>query len=207
MEPTERNRAAWERRHRGDPAAVVPRHVRERLPPLEGLRVLHLRCGEGAATAELAAAGALVTGVDESPEALAAARAAAPELPWLHAHPQALPPELLLGRFDLVYSGPGGLAVVDDLDAWAAGVHAALRPLGWLVVHDEHPVAAAVDAALHWRGDYFAGAGLGAVVTAVSQAGLTVRRLEEYPARRDAARRQDPRVPGEYLLRAERPAT
>jgi len=32
-----------------------------------------------------------------------------------------------------------------------------------------------------------------------------VKRLEEYPPRTDAWRRQDPRVPGEYLLRAERP--
>ena len=184
MEPTDRNRAAWERRHGPGRTQAIPQRVRDRLPPLAGLRVLHLQCGDGAA-----------------------ARVAAPGQPLLHGHPETLPPELLRGRFDLGYSGPGGLGAVDDLDAWAAGVHAALRPLGWLVVHDEHPVAAAVDAALHWRGDYFAGHGLGAVVTAVSQAGLTVRRLEEHPARRDAARRQDPRVPGEYLLRAERPAT
>jgi SAM-dependent methyltransferase len=207
MEPTDRNLRAWEERNRSrrEEGPVIPQEVRDRLPPLDGLRVLHVQCGDGAATIELAAAGALVTGVDSSVEALAAARAAAPELAWVHADPQQLPGELLRSRFDLVYLDPGALADVRDLDAWASGVHAALRPLGWLVVHEEHPVAQHLDAALHWRGDYAESRGLGEIVTAVAQAGLTVRRLEEYASRRDAWRGQDPRVPGAFLLRAEKP--
>ena len=207
MDPTGENRRAWEERRRRGGAAgpVVPQEVRDRLPPLEGLRVLQIQCGDGAAAIELAAAGALVTGVDSSPDALAAARAAGPELLWVQADPQQLPGELLRARFDLVFSDPGSLAGVDDLDAWAAGVHAALRPLGWLVVHERHPVAAHLDAALHWRGDYADTRGLGELVTAVARSGLTVKRLEEYPARRDSWQGQDPRVPGEFLLRAEKP--
>jgi SAM-dependent methyltransferase len=206
MEPTERNLRAWSDRHRAGAADVIPQAVRDRLPPLEGLRVLQLQCGEGAVAAEFAAGGALVTGADASADALAAARAAAPDLPWVHADPAQLPAELLRARFDLVYVDRGGLAAVGDLDGWAAGVHGALRPLGWLVVRDVHPVAALVDGSLRWRGDYFGGGvRLGAVVTAAAQAGLTVRRLEEYPARREGAGAQDPRVPGEFLLRAEKP--
>ena len=205
MEPTDANLRAWSERHRRGAAEVIPQAVRDRLPPLEGLRVLQLQCGDGAGAAELAAAGALVTGADASADALAAAREAAPDLPWVHADPAQLPAELLRARFDLVYLDRGGLAAVGDLDAWAAGVQGALRPLGWLVVRDSHPVAALVDGSLRWRGDYFGGLGLGALVTAVAQAGLTVRRLEEHPARREGLGGQDPRVPGEFLLRAEKP--
>jgi len=206
MEPTNENLRAWSERHRVGAADPIPQEVRDRLPPLEGLRVLQLQCGVGAVAAELARAGALVTGADASEDELAAAREAEPDLPWVHADPAQLPAELLRARFDLVYLDRGALAAVGDLDAWAAGVVGALRPLGWLVVRDAHPVAALVDGSLRWRGDYFAaGTGLGALVTAVAQAGLTVRRLEEHPARREGPHGQDPRVPGEFLLRAEKP--
>ena len=200
MDPSDRT--AWDAAHRRGEPPVLPQRVRDRLPPLEGLRVLHLQCGDGAATVELAAAGALVTGVERDPDLLEQARRRAPDLPWVQADPHQLPGELLRGRFDLVF---GSLAGVAALDAWAAGAHAALRPLGWLVVYDEHPAAACLDAALHWREDYFAGRTVGEIVTAVSHAGFTVKRLEEYPARSDEWRRQDPRVPGEFLLRAEKP--
>jgi SAM-dependent methyltransferase len=200
MDPSDRT--AWDAAHRREGEPALPQRVRDRLPPLGGLRILHLQAGDGAETLELAAAGGLVTGVDSSPEALELARRNAPELPWVQAEPHELPGELRRGRFDLVFCS---LARVGALEPWAAGVFAALRPLGWLVVHDVHPAAACLDAALHWREDYFAGRTLGAIVTAVSQAGLSVRRLEEYPARGDAWRRQDPRVPAEFLLRAEKP--
>lgn len=236
MDPSERNRRAWDEIHRRRAAALqgvlgIPQRVRDRLPPLEGLRVLHLQCGTGESTIELAKAGALVTGVDISGEALAVAREREPDVPWVQADVQQLPGELRRARFDLVYVDLGSLPWLHDLDAWAAGVHAALRPLGWLVVYEIHPVAECLDAALHWRADYFdegvqASVGwrhfdlegepareekherfwrLGDVVTAVAHAGLVVKRLEEYPPRQDAYRRQDPRVPGEYLLRAEKP--
>jgi SAM-dependent methyltransferase len=206
MEPTELNRRAWDEIHRRQQGDAIPQQVRDRLPPLAGLRALHLQCGDGLATVELAAAGALVTGVDSAPEALEAARTAAPELPWVHGDAEQLPGELRRARFDLVFMDLGSFDGIADLDAWAAGVHAALRPLGWLVVYEQHPAAACLDAALHWRDDYFQSPWtLGGLVTAVSQAGLAVKRLEEYPARRDAWRRQDPRVPAEFLLRAEKP--
>jgi hypothetical protein len=179
MDPNDRR--AWEQAHRrGAPA--IPQRVRDRLPPPEGLRVLLLE-GTLATAEELHAAGALVTLTKEHPRGEG-------ELPVVKASPAELPSELLRGRFDLVYLEPGSLP--ERLDEALAGVVAALRPLGWLVVWERHPAERS-------REDYFDGPTLGAVVTAVSHAGLAVKRLEEYPGLRD------PRVPAEFLLRAEKP--
>lgn len=178
MEPTEQNRRAWAERHQ--PAPRIPQQVRDRLPPLDGLRVLLLE-GRTATAQELQDGGALVTLTREHVEEQS-------ELPVVQANPAQLPSELLRGRFDLVYLEH--LPV--PLDAFLPGVHAALRPLGWLVVFDRHPAEG-------HRADYFETWTLGDLVTAVSQAGLAVKRLEEYPAERD------PRVPGAFLLRAEKP--
>jgi hypothetical protein len=181
MEPTEHNLRAFDERHRQQ-VQRVPQRVRDRLPPLDGLRVLLLDAHPHTG-AELAEAGALVTLTSERPVENA-------ELPVVHAAAAQLPSELLRARFDLVYLEPGTLR--GDVEAVAASAYAALRPLGWLVVHDRHPAG---------RPEYFEQWGFGELVTAVAQAGLAVRRLEEYPAQRD------PRVPGEFLLRAEKPAT
>lgn len=180
MEPTDANLQAWNERFRREAAPSIPRRVRDRLPPLDGLRVLVLE-GAIATGAELAADGALVTLTREHPED-------AGDLPVVHSDPAHLPGELLRARFDIVYLEPGALR---SLDALLTGVHAALRPLGWLVIHEEHPAGGS-------RTDYFESWTLGDLVTAVWHAGLVVKRLEEYPSRRD------PRIPGEFLLRAEK---
>jgi SAM-dependent methyltransferase len=186
---------------------ALPPNLRERLHDLDGQRLLHLGCGSGEATVELAALGALVTGVDADPEALAAARALGAELPWLHGDAEHLPQDLQRGRIDLVYATGRSLAGAADLDAWASGIASCLRPGGELILHVEHPVAPHLDAGLRWQGDYFAaGAGprTGQIVSAVAAAGLVVRRLEELrhapPLRPQAAR-----APGELLLVAAKP--
>ena len=203
MEPTEGNRRAFDLRH-GAVERGLPAVLEAGLQNLDGRRVLHLGCATGLATVELAARGALVTGVDPSADALAAARERAPDLPWLRGSLEHLPAELQRGRFDLVLSGSGSLARIVDLDAWAAGIAVALRPGGELILHDEHPVAACLDVGLRWRDDYFDAdtVRLGHVVNAVAGAGLVVQRLDELPAQ---DRRQDPRVPGELLLLAVKP--
>jgi SAM-dependent methyltransferase len=208
MEPTEENVRAWREahapRHRTDPG--LPQVVRERLPALERRHVLHLRCGKGAGTAELAALGAFVTAVDSSAADLEAARAKAPNAALVHAGLDALPLELLRGRFQLVYAAQGTLAQVGDVAALAHGIAGALRPGGYLLQHDDHPVMNRLDHVLRWRGDYFDGRApqLGELVTAVAQAGLVVRRLEELPPT-EALRRHDRRAPGEVVLVALRP--
>jgi SAM-dependent methyltransferase len=54
-------------------------HALARCPITRGQRVLDLGCGPGDISAELAARGAVVTGVDRDPELLAAARTRAPD--------------------------------------------------------------------------------------------------------------------------------
>jgi SAM-dependent methyltransferase len=207
----------------------IPEWVRERLPDVSSRHVLHLQCATGESTAELAALGALVTGLDISAEALELARERAPNAVFIQADVQELPTELRRGRFDLVYTGGGVLTWVLDLEAWAHGVATALKPGGQLFLYDAHPAVKCLDAALHWRGSYFrteveTNVGwehfqlrepeateekherfwqLGQIVTAVADAGLVVTRLDEVPS--DTRwRRQDPRVPGEFVLLARK---
>jgi SAM-dependent methyltransferase len=207
MEPTEENVRAWEEAH--PPAELpergLPQLVRERLPELKGRHVLHLRCATGEGTAELGELGAFVTAVDPSPQDLVAARANAPTAAFVHAELDGLPLELLRSRFHLVYAARGTLVEVRDPDAYAHGIIGALRPGGFLLHHDDHPIVHRLDQLLHWRGDYFDGQRLrlDQLVTALAQAGLAVRRLEEFPST-DLRRRHDQRAPGELVLVAMR---
>jgi len=212
MEPTDENRALWDRLHHqarqvAPPGPGLPSPVRHSLGDLTGKRVLHLCCGTGEATEELAQLGAVTTGVDASEERLDVARGRAPSILWVQAEPDGLPRELKRERFELVYCAPGTLAETRDLDGLARGIRNALRTGGDLLLYDEHPVAWAVDGLMHWRENYF-GEGswrLGQVVSAVVRGGLQVRALEEYPARHGNARRHDARVPAEFLVYAQRP--
>src|SRR5580765_2808622 len=231
MEPNDANRRAWEERQRRRTAAEpapppLPPAVAERLPTLTGRHVLHLAAGRGHATKELARLGALVTAVDSSAEALAELlEDAPPGIAAVHADPQQLPLELRRSRFDLAYAGAGTTSELRDLAPWAAGVAAALRPGGGLVLHELHPVALCIDPLGRWREDYFEGEianmtrerievssqpshffPLGEVVTALVRAGLAIRSLEELrPERRWGPPAPDDRIPATYLLLAEKP--
>lgn len=207
----------------------IPDAVKERLPEVAGKHVLHLQCATGESTAELAELGGLVTGVDISSEAIAVAQERAPTAAFVVADVQELPLQLTRGRFDLVYTGGGVFHWLHDLDAWAANVAAALRPGGTLLAYDDHPISACVDAASRWREDYFnedvlVGVGwqhfqlpgedatqekherfwrLGQIVTAVAGAGLAVSSLEEFSSiYKTYWRKQDPRIPGQFVLLA-----
>ncbi len=226
MEPTEENIRAFDELHRLRIAALserpgLPDAIRELLPDIAGKHVLHLMCGTGEASAQLAGLGALVTGVDVWEQALASARERAPNVLFIQGDPHELPLQLQRRRFDLVYSGGGLLRYLHDLDVWANGVVGALRAGGELVLCDTHPALECIDpTSLRWRADYFERAlvvqsrlgeprevhlwQLGEVVTAVARAGLVVLRLEELPSLAPA-RRQDPRVPGEFALVAAKP--
>jgi SAM-dependent methyltransferase len=209
MEPTEHNRRAWDEIHRQRGEALsggLPTPVRRALADLTDRRVLHLQSGTGEATAELAGLGGVVTGVEWAPAVLERARERWPSILWVEGDPQNLPRELRRGRFDLVYSGLGSLAAVTDLNVWFQGVAATVRPGGDLLLYEEHPVALCVDGLMHWRENYFGGMSprLGQVVTAAARNGFAARALEEYPARPDGRRRHDARVPGTFLLYAQR---
>jgi ubiquinone/menaquinone biosynthesis C-methylase UbiE len=226
VEPTEDNRAAWDRLQRArveqstEPSAIPPAIV-ELLPDLQGAHVLHEQCGTGEISAELAGLGAMVTGIDVSEEALEQARQDFPQILFLQADAHELPVNLRRRRFDLVYAA-GLLPYLHDLYPWAFEASAALRVGGRLVVADLHPAGACVDATtLRWRDDYFAGAlvvghrsqpagllklwRLSELVNAISASGLVVRRLDEFPTL-SQVRRQDPRVPGAFALVAQKVA-
>jgi len=200
MEPTDLNRRAFDdlQRRRRVPQQGLPAIVKATLGDLTSKRVLHLHSSGGAAAAELAEQGAVLTAIDPDDRTLDAAREHWPSILWIAADAQALPPELRRGRFDLVYSPEGTLWQLHDLDAWAAGVVAALQPHGELLVYETHPVALCVDGLQRWHYDYFADGfwRLGRIVTTLVRAGFRIEALEEYPGER--------RLPGTFLLYARR---
>jgi predicted TPR repeat methyltransferase len=208
MEPTDTNLRAWEEAHRslrrGGGRRGLPKPVRERLPDLEGRHVLHLGSGAGRETAALIGLGALVTGVDGSEETVRAARKRLPDAALVAADVQELPVELRRGRFDVVYSSWGTLALVSDLSHWSGGIAAALRRGGVLLAYDEHPVAACLDQMLHWHESYFDAWPVSRVVEALLDAGLTLERLEELPDPNRWGRREV-RVPGDLVVIARKP--
>jgi SAM-dependent methyltransferase len=156
-------------------------------------------CGTGEASAELAALGAFLTGVDPSEAALAAARELAPNAVFLRAAPDSLPAELQRGRFELVFADR-----VSGLEVFLPQAATALRDGGDLIVRETHPVALALDQALRWRGDYLEeGATIGALLTLVAGAGFTIRRVAELRSE-ERPRRIDPRVPAEIVIVATR---
>jgi 2-polyprenyl-3-methyl-5-hydroxy-6-metoxy-1,4-benzoquinol methylase len=226
MEPTEQNRAAWDRLQRARIESTqeqpgLPDAIRGLLPDLSGKHVLHEQCGTGETSAELASLGAMVTGIDVAEEALITARRAHPGILFLQADPHALPVNLRRRRFDLVYAA-GLLPYLQDLNAWIGEAVAALRVGGGLLVVDLHPAGACIDpTTLRWRDDYFGGEivvghraqplgrlrlwTLSELANAIVASGLVLRRLEEYPTL-STVRRHDPRVPSAFGLLAQKVA-
>jgi len=98
-----------------------------RLDPKPGERILDLGCGDGVLTAQIAGAGALVTGADASPEMVKAAAARGVDARLVDA--RNLP---FRGEFDAVFSN-AVLHWIPDADDVLAGVAAALRPGGRFV--------------------------------------------------------------------------
>lgn len=201
------NRRMFDEAHRraAGGRASLPPIVRKTLRDLVGKSVLHLQCGSGEGSAELAEQGATVTAIDVDEAALDAARERWPSILWIPADPQSLPANLRRARFDLVYSPEGVLAGLSDVDVWAAGIAASVRRRGELLVYDDHPVALCVDGLLRWHRDYFEDGivRLGRLASALARTGFRVEALEEYPL--DAAgRRSDRRIPGTFLLYATR---
>ncbi len=116
----------------------------ELLGVLTGQRLLHLQCHFGLDSLALARRGARVTGVDLSPQAVAAARELAQRagLPLhfvccnVYDALEHIAPE----GFDVVFSSYGTIVWLPDLKPWAQVVAGALRTGGRLVFVDFHPV-------------------------------------------------------------------
>ncbi len=160
----EENRRAWNaatvahNSHKADQAAFLrgggstlfPEEV-ALLGDLHGLSLLHLQCNAGQDTLGLAARGATVTGVDISDEAIAFARqlsadsgisatfARADIYDWLAEAGAA-------GRqFDVVFCSYGFVGWLSDLDRWARGIAAVLKPGGRFVAVEFHPFSMVFD--------------------------------------------------------------
>ena len=226
--------------------STLPALDLDALGDLRGRRVLHLQCNSGQDTLSLARCGAVVTGVDISDEAIESARALstatriaaefvrADVMDWSNGEREA---------FDIVYATRGVICWIDDLRSWMQTVRNALRVGGFLYLMDSHPLSEAIDPGFEVTGAYFEAEqperrqgldyirgefigtqpnhqfrwSLGAIVTAATTAGLTLRWLQEHPF--DFFRRFErfheregwfvppdaaPRVPLSFSLRADR---
>ncbi|MBO0879248.1 MAG: class I SAM-dependent methyltransferase [Mycobacterium sp.] len=152
---TEVNRQAWDAvaRTRPDGLRTAESFARgvgnfdpSKLPinSWQGLKVLHLQCASGEDSLTLALAGAKVTGIDISGENVAHARrkASAAGLPatFVAADVYQLPPDLLTGRFDVVFTGGGALCWLPDISGWATAVVSCLAAGGYLLLEEMHPL-------------------------------------------------------------------
>ena len=116
-----------------------------------GERILDLGCGDGVLTAELAAMGCDVFGVDASPEQVAAARARGLDAETVSGEALSFD-----GEFDAVFSN-AALHWMKNADAVIAGVRRALRPGGRFVAEmgggaNVATIRAALHRALEARG-------------------------------------------------------
>jgi SAM-dependent methyltransferase len=162
-ERLEANRASWDERtavHLESRFYDVEGWLRDRRGPrprelealgdVSGLKLLHLQCHFGLDTLAWARAGAIVTGLDFSPAAIAAARDLA-ERSGLSGAAEFVCADVYdavdaLGHetFDIVYVSLGALCWLPSVDRWAGQVGALVTPGGRLYVHDGHPVADAL---------------------------------------------------------------
>ncbi len=119
------------------------------LGSVAGLDLLHLQCHFGIDTLSFARLGARVTGADFSAAAIDLARSLAdelgfPEARFVRSDLYALP-DVLDGRFDLVYTSRGVLGWLPDIRAWARVAAHFVRPGGRFYVREIHPVVQAFE--------------------------------------------------------------
>jgi SAM-dependent methyltransferase len=111
---------------------------------LTGRRILHLQCHLGFDAITFARRGAVVTGVDFSPVALAKAADLANRcgvhVDWICADATELPTSLARS-FDLVWATIGVLCWIGDIPAWMRAVAGTLADHGRLVLIDGHPTS------------------------------------------------------------------
>ena len=114
----------------------------EELGDVAGKMLLHLQCHFGLGTLSWARRGAIVTGVDFSPKAIALARSLATEAGiearFVESNVYDLP-VALSGRFDIVFCSYGVLCWLPDLKRWGEIVASYLEPGGIFYIAEAHP--------------------------------------------------------------------
>jgi SAM-dependent methyltransferase len=116
--------------------------------PIAGKRLVHLQCHFGLDTLCLARRGAVVTGLDFSLTAIAAARALSAEtgIPARFVAGNVYDAPALIGeRFDVVYVSWGAINWLPNLAAWAKVVAEMLEFGGFLYLLEGHPLAMALE--------------------------------------------------------------
>lgn len=118
----------------------------EEVGDVRGKRLLHLQCHFGLDTLSWARRGAIVTGVDFSPAAIAWARRVSAETgvpgEFLCSDVYALADVLPESRtFDVVFTSYGALNWLPDLRAWGRLAARHVAPGGFLYVVEGHPTA------------------------------------------------------------------
>jgi SAM-dependent methyltransferase len=107
-----------------------------------GKRMLHLQCHFGLDSLSWARKGAIVTGLDFSPPAIAAARDLALETGLAADFVEASVYDaraVVSGDFDIVFTSWGTLCWLPDVTRWAAVAASCLAPGGFLYIADAHP--------------------------------------------------------------------
>lgn len=118
------------------------------LGDVSGKTLLHLQCHFGQDTLSWARAGAIVTGIDFSEEAISTAKSLAAELQ--------LPAQFICcnvydtlqhiqPHFDIVFTSYGVIGWLPDLDQWAQVISDALQPGGTFYMIEFHPVVWMLD--------------------------------------------------------------
>jgi SAM-dependent methyltransferase len=156
------NRANWDERvavHRAPESDYEAHRLRsgpyllhaieeDELGPVAGLRLLHLQCHFGIDTLALAQKGAIVTGLDFSAPAIAAARELAAETGITADFVQSDVYDArgaVTGVFDRVFTSWGTIGWLPDIPAWARVIASLLAPGGEFYFVDLHPIASALD--------------------------------------------------------------
>ncbi len=123
---------AWDAARYQDQHSFVWRfgaNLLELLNPQPGERILDIGCGTGQLTAEIARSGAVVTGLDKSPEMLAEARKNYPDLTFVAGDAASF---RVSDPFDAVFSN-AALHWVKDAEGAVKSIAQALRPGGRFV--------------------------------------------------------------------------
>lgn len=124
------------------------------LGDVTGKSLLHMQCHFGMDTLSWARRGAIVTGIDFSPEAIKFARSLAVDL-GLNARfvcsDVAKLPRLLKGKFDIVFTSYGVLNWLPDLRRWASAISDYLKPDGVFYMVEFHPIVSVFEDSSNMR--------------------------------------------------------
>ena len=121
----------------------LDRYQLEEVGDVSGKKLLHLQCHIGTDTLSWNRLGAIVTGLDFSPESIRQAESLCEELGLVGrfvCRSVYDPPAEFREQFDIVYSTQGVFAWLSDLSKWAEVVASCLKPGGFVYLMDSHPV-------------------------------------------------------------------